>query len=605
MRNVLSLRHGDVAALLSACGRAGHLRLGSSLHAAILKTAHHFGFGGHRDVILVWNSLVSMYAKCGELADAAKVLRRMEFRDAVSWNSIISGCLGKGELELAFRFFRQMQDLPEGARCDHATLTTLLSACVEPELLYACRMVHSVAITNGLGGITPVGNALVTAYYRCGCDSWAKKVFDEMPEKNVITWTAAVSGLARCESFEDSLLLFREMIRTSVDANSMTYSSCLTACSGLRALREGCIIHGRVVKTGHVADLCLESALMDMYSKCGAIEDARRIFESAEELDGVSYTVMLVGFAQNGMEEQAFNLFVRIVKSGIHVDPNMISAILGAFGDSASLSLGKQIHASVIKTCFGSNLFVGNGLINMYSKCGELGDAVEAFSQMVQRNLVSWNSVIAALARHGQGSEALQFYESMKLEGIKPTDVTFLSLLHACSHVGSIEKGMDFLRAMSEVHGINPRVEHYACVVDMMGRAGRLEEAKSFIEGLPLEPTYVLWQSLLGACGIQGNSEMGAYAAQRLLLVAPESPAAYVLMANIYCAEERWEDRARVIKKMKEMGVKKEPGMSWIEVGRDVHIFVVGNRHHPQSEDIYDVLELLTSAICEESYIPD
>ncbi|CBI36792.3 unnamed protein product, partial [Vitis vinifera] len=224
---------------------------------------------------------------------------------------------------------------------------------------------------------------------------------------------------------------------------------------------------------------------------------------------------------------------------------------------------------------------------------------------MPQRNSVSWNSMIAAFARHGNGSRALQLYEEMRLEGVWPTDVTFLSLLHACAHVGLVEKGMGFLESMAKDYGIGPRMEHYACVVDMMGRAGLLNEAKKFIERLPEKPGILVWQALLGACSIHGNSEMGKYAANQLFLQAPESPAPYILLANIYSSEGKWKERARTIKKMKDMGVTKETGISWIEIEKQIHSFVVEDRMHPHAEIIYGVLGELFKLMMDEGYVPD
>ncbi|KAG1371254.1 Pentatricopeptide repeat-containing protein [Cocos nucifera] len=527
----------------------------------------------------------------------------MQMKDSISWNSMISGCLMKDDLEMGFGYFKRMYGY-EIFGYDRATLTTILSACAEPELLSVSAMMHALIISNGYEQEIPVGNALLTAYFKCGCPTSAHKVFDGMQERNIVTWTAMVSGLAQSQLCQESLILFKEM-RHVMEGNSLTYSSSLLACCGLRALKEGQQIHGLVIKSGLQLDLCVESAIMDLYSKCGIMEDALLIFRSHEEPDEVFLTVILVGFAQNGMEEKTFKLFAEMVGAGIEIDANMISAVLGAFGASAPFAFGKQIHSMVVKKSLGSNVYVSNGLINMYSKCGELMDSVKIFSRMVHHNSVSWNSVIAAFARHGHGFEALQLYEDMKLEGIGPTDVTFLSLLHACSHVGSIEKGMGFLRSMTVDHGLIPRMEHYACVVDMLGRAGLLNDARRFIEELPVKPGPLLWQALLGACSIHGNLEMGKYAAQHLLLVEPECPAAYVLLANISSSEGKWEERGRIVKEMKERGAKKDTGMSWIEVEKEVHIFVVEDRVHPEAEIIYKVLDELVVLIRDQEHLPD
>ncbi|PIA30748.1 hypothetical protein AQUCO_05400090v1 [Aquilegia coerulea] len=598
-----ALDHVDMSTLLSICGKEGYIRLGSCLHASIIKNYEYFDpitQSNFRNVIAVWNSLISMYSKCGELYNAVKVFDEMSIRDSVSWNSMILGFLKIGEFRKGFEIFKQLQSLGI-CRFDQATLTTILSACDYPGRIYVCKMMHTLVLRNGYEQETSVGNALITNYFKCGCSESGRRVFYEMFDCNVITWTAVISGLAQSEFCDESLHLFSKMRCELVEPNSLTYISSLQACSGLRKLKQGRQIHGLVLKSGYQSDLCIESALMDMYSKCNCMEDACCIFDFAEEIDEISMTVILVGFAQNGMEEEAIRVFRKMSRTGIGIDANIVSAILSA---DLHLTLGKQIHSLVVKKSFGSNPYVSNGLINMYSKCGELTESVKVFSSMIERNSVSWNSMIAAFARHGRGFESLQLYEQMKSECVEPTDVTFLSLLQACSHVGSIEKGMGLLKSMSNVHGISPRMEHYACVVDMLGRAGNLKEAKSFIEGLPLKPGVVVWQALLGACSIHGNSDIGRYAADNLLLSEPESQTAHVLMANIYTSDGRWEDRAKVIKKMKGLGVKKETGLSWIDIHKDVHSFVVEDRVHPQAEKIYEVLEDLLKLMKDEGYVP-
>ncbi|XP_068653986.1 pentatricopeptide repeat-containing protein At3g05340 [Aristolochia californica] len=588
------LTHVNVSTLLSLCGKEGNHRLGSSLHALILKRFPVLdSFGDQRDdeLLVISNSLISMYAKCGQVSDAEKIFESMENKDTISWNSIIWGFLAVQELNRGMAFFNRMRE-SNMYQPDKATITTLLSSSTERHLLYVVKMIHSVLIFSGYENEVPVGNALLTGYFKCGCPQSALKVFDEMPIRNVVTWTAVVSALSQNSLCRESFLTFSKM-RRWVDANALTYSSSLQACSGMQALVEGWQIHGLVLKSGFNSDMCVESALMDMYSKCGCLEAALEIFKAAWELDEISMTVILTGLAQNGMVEEAVKLFVKIMKMGVGIDANMVSAVLGIFGFMTSLTLGKQVHSFVIKKQFCCNPFVCNGFINMYSKCGEFGESVKIFYRMNNRNSVSWNSIIAGYASHGHGYEALQVFEEMILEGVEPTDITFISLLQACSHVGSVEKGMQLLESMSGVHGLRPRMEHYACIVDLLGRAGYLEEAKKFIEGLPVEPTAYVWQALLGACNIYGNSKIGVYAASQLLQLDPNCTAAYVLMANIYSCQGRWKERASFIRKMKELGVQKEAGVSWVEVENKVHSFVVRDRIHTKSEVIYELLHCL------------
>ncbi|XP_021281765.1 pentatricopeptide repeat-containing protein At3g05340 [Herrania umbratica] len=604
----LVLNHIGISLLLSISGKQGFFLLGSSIHASLIKNPEICnpagGFKDSDNALLVWNSLLGMCSECGTLTDLTKLFDEMPMRDTVSWNTMISGFLRNGEFDKGFGHFKQMRNLGF-CSFDQATLTTILSACDGVEFCYVNKMMHGLLFLNGYEREISVGNALITSYSKCGCLSSGRQVFNEMFERNVITWTAMISGLVQNELYEESLELFSEMRLGSVCPNSLTYLSSLMACSGLQALKEGRQIHGLLWKLGIQSELCIESSLMDMYSKCGSVNDAWQIFESAQDLDEVSMTVILVGLAQNGFEEEAKRFFVRMFESGIEIDPNMLSAVFGIFGEDTSLGLGKQIHSLIIKRNFGRNSYVSNGLINMYSKCGDLEESVKVFSRMSQRNSISWNSIIAAFARHGDGYRALQLYEEMRSEGIEPTDVTFLSLLHACSHVGLVKKGMELLKSMTEVHRILPRAEHYASVVDMLGRAGLLNEAKTLIEGLPVKPDVLVWQALLGACGIHGDFEMGKYAADQLLIATPESPVPYVSMANICSLRGKWKERARTIKRMKEMGVVKETGISWIEIEKKVHSFVVQDRIHPQAEAVYGVLKELFRLMLDEGYVPN
>ncbi|VFQ60436.1 unnamed protein product [Cuscuta campestris] len=468
-----------------------------------------------------------MYARCGELHDAVKVFENMPVRDTVSWNSMISGFIRNGELEMGFEYFKDLMTLGVGL-FDHASLTTILSACDKAQLLSVIRMVHGLVFLSGYEMVVSVGNALVTAYFRCRCLDSGMRVFNEMVEKNVITWTAVISGLAQNEFCEESLRLFDEFRRESVVPNHLTYLSALLACSGIQALMKGKQIHAIVLKLGFQPNPSMESALMDMYSKCGIVEDVWRIFESAEVLDIVSLTVILVGFVQNGFEKDALQIFIKIIKSGIDIDANLLSSILGVFGSDTLLNLGKQVHSLIIKKGFLTNPFIGNGLINIFC----------------------------------------------------PT-----------RHVGLVEKGMEFFKSMQTVYGMIPRMEHYASVVDMLGRSGLLNEAKCFIERLPTKPDVQVWQALLGACSFHGNTDIGMHAAQQWLLASPDdTPIPYVLLANIHSSKKQWKERATIIKKMKETRISKETGISWIEIAKKVHNFVVCDQMHPQCKTIYRAL---------------
>ncbi|CAH8392404.1 unnamed protein product [Eruca vesicaria subsp. sativa] len=597
------LNHVDISLLLSLCGREGLFpHLGPSLHASIVKNPEFFepiDADIHRNALVVWNSLLALYARRGEFVNALKLFDEMPMVDNISRNTVFSGFLKNREIESGFVLLKRMLR-PGGF--DQATLTIALSVCDTP---LVTKMIHALAVLSGYDNVIPVGNSLITSYYKCGCSVSGRRVFDEMGQRNVITWTAVITGLVQNELHEDGLRLFSLMRKGLVHPNSVTYLSALSACSGSQRVIEGKQIHALLWKVGTESELRIESMLMDMYTKCGSIEDAWKIFESSEETDEVSMTVMLAGLAQNGSEEEAIHFFIRMLQAGVEIDANVVSAVLGVSFVDNSLGLGKQLHSLVIKRRFSCNTFVSNGLINMYSKCGDLDDSLSVFRRMSERNYVSWNSMIASFARHGHGLAALKLYEEMITQDVKPTDVTFLSLIHACSHVKLINKGQELLKEMQHVHGIEPRTAHYACIVDMLGRAGRLEEAKSFIDSMPMKPDSLVWQALLGACSFYGDTETGRYAAEQLFQSSPDSSAPHILMANIYSSRGQWKEREKTIKRMKAMGVSKETGVSWIQIENQTHRFVVDDKLHPQVEAIHDVLSELFVVMIDEGYRPD
>ncbi|KAJ4888525.1 Pentatricopeptide repeat-containing protein [Raphanus sativus] len=506
------LNHVDMSLLLSISGREGSFP--------------HLDADVHRKALVVWNALLKLYVTRGELAYALKLFDEMPMRNNSSRNEVLSGLLKNREIESGFVLLKSMLR-PGGF--DQATLTMALSVCDTPELCLVTKMIHGLAVLSGCDKDITAGGALITAYYKSGCSVSGRRVFDEMGQRNVITWTAVITGLVQNELHEDGLRLLSLMRRGLVQPNSVTYMSALSACSGSRRVIQGKQIHALLWKLGIESELRIETKLMDMYSKCGSIEDAWRIFESVQETNAVSITVMLAGLAKNGSEEEATHFFIRMLQAGVEIDSNVVSAVLGVSFVDNSLGLGKQLHSLVIKRGFSGDTSVNNGLISMYSKRGDLDDSLSVFRRMSERNLVSWSSMIASFARHGHGLAALKLYEEMIRQDVNPTDVTFLSLLHACSHVKLINEGQELLKTMQDVHGIEPSPVHYACIVDMLGRAGRLEEAKSFIESLPKKPDCHVWNALIGACSFYNDAQMGRYAAEQLLLSSPDSSAPHIL----------------------------------------------------------------------------
>eukprot|EP01018_Ginkgo_biloba_P036783 Gb_13100 [translate_table: standard] len=594
-RESVKPNHITFASVVSACGRLGVLEWGQSLHAVIFKTRC-------KADVSVWNALVTMYSNCGSIQDALKVFDETHKKDVVSWNAIIAGYVQSGHCREALRLF---SDLQHGdCKPDHATFTTILSACSAPETLQLGKQIHVHIIKSIFELVISVGNALITMYSKCGTLESAHQMFDKMHKRNVVSWTAMISGYAQNGLGREALKLFCQFLRAGMKPNMLTFAPVLMACATLKALEQGRQIKTHIIKSGFESNVCLGSALLDMYAKSGSMADARQVFERIPDQDVVSCTAMMAGYTEHGLGEEVLQLFCKMKRANMNPDEFTFASVLAACF-SLSLEQGKQVHAHIMKNGLELVVFVGNTLLNMYAKCGSIEEASQVFGKMINRNVISWNSMIAGYAQHGQGREALKVFEQMQQALVKPDYITFLGVLNACSHAGLVNEGNDYFSSMSRDHDITPRLEHYACMVDLLGRAGRLGEAEDFINKMPIEPGALVWQSLLGVCTIHGNIDLGRRAAECLLDLNPQDAATYVLLSNIYAAAGRWDDRAKVRKMMKDRGVRKEPACSWIEINSRIHPFTVDDRSHPQIRGIHEKLRELTQLMREAGYVPN
>lgn len=562
--------HITIASVLSACAKFALLQQGQSVHTLIVKSRI-------KSDVSIWNALITMYSNCGSTEDAVKVFTKMPKRDLVSWNAIIAGFAQKGNYTEALKHFSLLQHVD--LKPVSITFTSVLSACCRPEALEQGKQVHTHIMKTLFELDISVGNAIVTMYSKCGSLELAHQVFDKIPQRNLVSWTAMIAGYTQSGCGYEALNLFRQLQQVGMKPNKLTFASILMACANVAALQPGMQIHGHIIKAGLDSNVRITSALLDMYAKSGSMCDVREVFGRMPEQDTVSWTAMITGCAENGFGEEALELFCDMKKANMRPDEFTLSSVLAACA-SVSLEHGKQVHAYLKKTGLESVVIVGNSLLTMYAKCGSIESARHVFGEMPRRNLSSWNSMIMGYAQHGQGNDALQLFEQMQETNMQPDHITFLGVLHACCHVGLVNEGRHYFYSMSRDHSITPRIDHYACMVDLLGRAGHLNEAEDFITSMPCEPGILVWQTLLGACRIHGNVELGVRAAEHLLDLDPKDVATYVLLSNIYAAAGRWDDRAKVRKTMKDRGLRKEPGCSWIEVNNRMHAFAVEDNLH-------------------------
>nr|DAD44071.1 TPA_asm: hypothetical protein HUJ06_002301 [Nelumbo nucifera] len=571
---------------------------------------------------------MAMYAKLGRVNDSKALFECFENRDMVSWNTIISSFAQNDRFGEALAIFYRM--VHEGIKPDGVTIASVLPACSHLEMLDIGREIHAYALKNDdLIENSFVGSALVDMYCNCGQIESGRRVFDGISERRIGLWNAMIAGYAQSELDEEALKLFVEMeVVAGLYPNPTTIASILPACvrCGAFSCKEG--IHGYVVKRGFERDRYVQNALMDMYSRMGKFEVSRKIFESMDVKDIVSWNTMITGYVINNLHDDALLLLQemqRVTKEkdlddDVYEDeesfsyrPNSITLItvLPGCAALAALAKGKEIHAYAIRNALVSDVAVGSALVDMYAKCGCLSLSRRVFDEIPKRNVITWNVIIMAYGMHGRGEEALKLFKTMVAEGasggdVEPNEVTFIAIFASCSHSGMVNEGLELFRRMKDDHGVAPTPDHYACIVDLLGRAGQLEEAYQLVTAMPPGSDQAgAWSSLLGACRIHQNIKLGEIAAESLLRLEPNVASHYVLLSNIYSSAGLWDKAMEVRKNMKEMGVRKEPGCSWIELGNELHKFLSGDILHPQSAQLHAFLEELSERLRKEGYVPD
>ncbi|KAJ7518408.1 hypothetical protein O6H91_21G067500 [Diphasiastrum complanatum] len=578
---------------LGACSTRDALSKGKLIHDLIVA-------GGFESNVIVGTALVNMYARCGNLEVARQLFDQMPERNVVSWNAMISSYAQNGQSKEAIQLFHKMQST--GLKPNKVTFVNVITACSDSGDLVNGRAMHKLLSEKGLESDLVIGTALVNLYGKYGALEDAKHIFEKLTPKDVILWnamiTAYVEGGHRTEAFQ----LFRLMQQQRMEPDKVTYLNILDACQTSADLSQGQKLHGQIAKRGCGADIVVKTALVGMYSRCGSLEDARKLFKELPERDTIACTAMIGVYVQHGHAKEALQLYGEMKREGVYLDKVATMSILDACASLSALEDGKRVHEYIVKREWTSVAVVKTALINMYSKCGSLKDARLVFDNMSERTTVSWSAIIGASSQHGQGEEVLYLFGQMQQEGFKFDEVTLLSVLSACSHSGLMDEGHQYFASVDHP---SLTVDHYCCMIDLLGRAGRLDEADKLIRGISFQSDALLWMTLLGASRIHGDMERGKCAAERLLELDPQNASAHVVLSNIYAAAGKWKDVAKVRSLMEGKGIKKEPGHSLIEVNSTVHEFVVGDKSHPQTFEIYQELERLIWQIKSVGYVPD
>ncbi|KAL5697440.1 hypothetical protein ACHQM5_028579 [Ranunculus cassubicifolius] len=592
-----------------------------SLHADAKKT----GFLESDSYVI--NALITMYAKCHSIHNAHKVFDEIPSPSVVNWNTIISSffrvkeCDGARDMFLQMRKSEQPNDITWSAMIagytrnarpregllvfkqmigerdemglcivpNSNTIASVFSACGQLSDLGVGEQVHgyTVKISEYIEREAFVGCALIDFYGKCCRHELAKLVFDSMIDNCVVAWSAMIAAYVRNECPLDAIDAFRKMVLSGTEPNCITLSTLITACANIPSLILGKEVHSYIIRQGDIKpDVFVSTSLIDMYGKCCCMVYARRILEKDTAILECVATPMwnatFSGYVENNCFDDAWTVFRRM-NQDTNTKPNSVTMAIAIplCIKSSKLQYGKVIHCYAIKTGLDAEVFVGNSLLDMYSKCGNIHLAENQFKRMIKKNTVSWTSMIDAYGIHGDGEGAIKVFKCMVDDkDVKPDHVTFVALVSACSHAGLVEEGLNYFRAMSKEYGIDPAEENYGSVVDLLARAGHIDKAKYFIASMPIKPGANVWGALLGACKIHGDVKEAEHAAEKLLSLEPKESGFRKLLSSVYSNSGNLDGVADVMSAMRETRVGNRQGFSWVETDQSVHEFVAGDNPH-------------------------
>ncbi|KAL5768980.1 hypothetical protein ACOSQ2_015763 [Xanthoceras sorbifolium] len=621
------LQNHPSLSLLSKCRNIQSLK---QVHAQIIKTGlHHTHFALSK---LIEFSAVSPF---GDLSYALLLFETIQQPNQVIWNTIIRGYSLSSSPILAVAFYIRM--ILSGVLPNSYTFPFILKSCAKIAGTREGKQIHAHILKLGLESDAFVHTslinmyaqngdldsarlvfdksslrdavsytALISGYASKGCLDDAKQLFDEMPVRDVVSWNAMIAGYAQHGRYHEALAFFQEIRNENIMPNESTMVTVLSACARLGSLELGNRVHSWIEEHKLGNNLHLVNALIDMYSKCGDLDKARALFESIEQRDIISWNVMIGGYTHMSYYKEALMLFQQMLRSNVEPSDVTFLSILPACAYLGALDLGKWIHVYIDKNFQKlNNVSLWTSLVDMYAKCGNIEAAQQVFNAMDSKNVASWNAMISGLAMHGNANKALKLFSRMISEGFKPDDITFVGVLSACNHAGLLDLGRQYFSSMIEDYKISPKLQHYGCMIDLLGRTGLFDEAEALMKTMEMKPDGAIWTSLLGACRDHGRVELGESVAKHLFELEPENPGAYVLLSNIYAGAGMWDDVARIRTRLNDKGMKKVPGCTSIEVDSVVHEFLVGDKVHPQSKEIYTMLDEIDTLLEKYGFVPD
>ncbi|XP_007043043.2 PREDICTED: pentatricopeptide repeat-containing protein At2g17210 [Theobroma cacao] len=565
--------------VIQACRSIGAYHEGLEIHGYTIRS-------GLCAIDSIQNSLLSMYMDT-DLMGARILFDEMCNKDVISWSVMIEGYVQIEEAEIGLKLFQEMVS-EDGIQPDGVTTASVLKACARLEDIHMGKLVHGVVIRRGDNNDLFIGNTLIDMYSKCKDVDSAFQVYREMSQKNIVSWNSIISGFVLNEKYSEALLLFNLMGKEGVEVDEVTLVNFLQICKHFVYPSQCKSVHCIIIRQKYESNESVINSLIDAYAKCNLVDHAWKLFDGLKERDVVSWSTMVAGLAHCGKPDEAVGVFCEMSKTMEKPTGITIINLLGACSLSAELRRSKWAHGVAIRSGFAADVAVATAIVDMYAKCGAIDTSRKVFDGMPEKNVLSWSAMVAAYGMNGLPREALALLPEMKLQGLKPNSVTTLSALSACSHGGLIEEGLSFLKSMVHEYGTVLGLEHYSCVIDMLGRAGKLDSAVELINHIPdgHKAGASAWGAILSACRSHGNSELGAGALSHVLELEPMNSAGYLLGSSMYAAEGLWGSATRMRRLVKERGLTVSAGYSLVHVGDRAWRFLAGDCSNPRAQEV-------------------
>lgn len=590
----------DTIKLLKVSADSKNLQLGKMIHAHLTITSE----SPKNENMAQTNSLINFYAKCDQIPVARQLFDNMRQRNVVSYSSLMLGYLHCAISLENLKLLKSMLPV-ENMRPNEYIFATVLFSCSQSGKLEEGRQCHGYVMKSGLVFHHYVRSALIDLYAKCHDMEMAMQVLNAVPGYDVFSYNSILNGLLEHGYLREGVEVLSKMVSECMSWDTTTYVNAFGFCANLKNLKLGLQVHGQMLKNDVQIDAYICSAMINMYGKCEKISNARNVFDGLKTRNVVLWTAMLACYFQNGYYEEALSLYFKMEDEDIQPNEFTFAVLLNSAAGLSTLRHGDVLHALVEKSGFREHVIVGNALITMYAKVGIIEAAFKVFSNMIYRDTITWNAMICGYSHHGLGREALFVFQEMLASNECPNYVTFVGVLSACGHLGLVQEGFYYLNQVMSKFEIKPGLEHYTCIVGLLSKAGLLDEAENFIRSTLVKWDVIAWRTLLNASLVHRNYVFARRIAEYILKMYPDDAGTYTLLSNMNAKAKRWDGVSKIRKLMRERNIKKEPGVSWIEIKSATYVFVSEDNNHQESSQIYEKVKELLAKIKPLGYVPD